>query len=70
MKAKYIVCSKLTFEIIWIKIFLVNLKVKEINDNPIKIMCDNQAAIYSTKNGEISTRGKHINRQCYQIFVV
>jgi hypothetical protein len=63
MKTEYIACINLTFEIIWIKRFLADLK--EINDNPIKIMCDNQVAISIIKNGEISTRGKHIYRQYY-----
>jgi len=47
MKTEYIACINLTFEIVWIKRFLADLK--EINDNPIKIMCDNQVAIYITK---------------------
>ncbi|KAF7154487.1 hypothetical protein RHSIM_Rhsim01G0134100 [Rhododendron simsii] len=36
-------------------------------NKPIAIMCDNQAAIQTIKNGEIGSRGKHIDRQYHYV---
>ncbi|KAF7130548.1 hypothetical protein RHSIM_Rhsim10G0106900 [Rhododendron simsii] len=45
MEAEYISYSGTTFEAIWIKRFLEDLRINEIANKPIAIMCDNQAAI-------------------------
>ena len=45
MEAEYIACSSAISEVVWIKGFLKSLNIKETPDDPIKVMCDNQAAI-------------------------
>ena len=57
MEAEYMACSNATSEAVWIKRFLDDLKIKEISKKPIAIMCDNQAAINTIKNGKIGLRG-------------
>ena len=70
MEAEYIACSSVISEAVWIKCFLKSLNIKEILDEPIKVMCDNQAAICTIKTGELGTRGKHIEHHYYYIFDV
>ena len=67
MEAEYIACSSVISEAVWIKCFLKSLNIKEILDEPIKVMCDNQAPICTIKSGELGTRGKHIERHYYWI---
>ncbi|KAF7138498.1 hypothetical protein RHSIM_Rhsim07G0156800 [Rhododendron simsii] len=67
MEAKYISYSGAAFEAIWIKRFLEDLKINEIADKPIAIMCDNQAAIQTIRNGEIGSRGIHKDRQYHYV---
>ena len=45
MEVECIACSSATSEVVWIKGFLKSLNIKETPDDPIKVMCDNQAAI-------------------------
>ena len=45
MEAEYIACSGVISEAVWIKGFHKSLNIKETPDDPIKVMCDNQAAI-------------------------
>ena len=45
MEAEYIACSSVISEAIWIKGFHKSLNIKEIPDEPIKVMCDIQASI-------------------------
>ncbi|XP_058222672.1 secreted RxLR effector protein 161-like [Rhododendron vialii] len=45
MEAEYISYSGAASEAVWIKRFLEDLKINEIANKPIAIMCDNQAAI-------------------------
>ena len=70
MEAEYIACSSAISEAVWIKGFLKSLNIKEMPDEPIKVMCDNQAAICIIKSGELGTKGKHIERHYYYIFDV
>ena len=53
MEAEYIACRSAILEAVWIKGFLKSLNIKEIPDEPIKVMCDNQAAICTIKSGEL-----------------
>ena len=70
MEVECIACSSAISEAVWIKGFLKILNIKEIPDEPIKVMCDNQVAICTIKSGELGTRGKHIERHYYYIFDV
>ena len=45
MEAEYIACSTAILEAVWIKGFLKSLNIKEILDEPIKVIYDNQAVI-------------------------
>ncbi|XP_058202632.1 MDIS1-interacting receptor like kinase 2-like [Rhododendron vialii] len=67
MEAEYISYSGAASEAVWIKRFLEDLKINEIANKPIAIMRDNQAAIQTIKNGEIGSRGKHIDRQYHYV---
>lgn len=71
MEAEFIACNRAASEAVWVKGFLVNLKL--IPDKPINIFCDNQAALCTIANGELSgdPAKKHIERQyCYVIDIV
>ncbi|KAL5701529.1 gibberellin 2beta-dioxygenase [Ranunculus cassubicifolius] len=70
MEAEFISCSAAASEAVWVKGFLANLNIRELLDEPINIRCDNQAAISTIKNGEVSARTKHIELQYFYIFDV
>lgn len=56
-------------EAVQIKGFLKNINIKEMLEEPLKIMCDRQDAICTSKIGELNTRDKHIARHYYYILI-
>ena len=52
-------------EIIWLKALLKDFMIK--TDEPIRLFCDNQSAIYLTKNPILHERTKHIEVDCHFI---
>ena len=53
------------YEIMWIKSLLANLRF--IHSEPMKMRCDNQAAIYIVNNPVFYERMKYIEVDCHFI---
>ena len=57
-KAKYRAMANATCEFIWLKQLLQELKFFEVS--PMKLICDNQAALHNASNPVFHERTKHV----------
>ena len=64
-EAEYRAMAYTSCEIVWIKALLKDFCI-EINE-PIKLFCDNQSAIFLTRNPILHERTKHIEIDCHFI---
>ncbi|CAL9012844.1 unnamed protein product [Prunus brigantina] len=58
MEAEFIGCFEATRQGLWIKIFVTDMKLVANIDKPLKIYCDNNAAIYFAKNNKRSSASR------------
>ena len=58
-EAEYIACNVATTFAVWINRFLKDLKI-DLDQEPVQLYCDNQAAISLIKNGAVNSKSKHI----------
>ena len=61
MEAEYVVCYKTTCHAIWLWNFILALEVVYSISRPLKLFCDNSAAIYFSRNTRSTSRSKHID---------
>ena len=54
-------CFKATLHGVWLKSFISGLRVVNSISRPLKIYCDNSAAIFMAKNNKSSSRNKNLN---------
>ncbi|RDY03243.1 hypothetical protein CR513_13190, partial [Mucuna pruriens] len=62
---KYWAMASATCELIWVKQLIQELKFADVQ--PMKLYCDNQAALHITSNLVFHERTKHIDIDCYFI---
>ncbi|XP_074266995.1 uncharacterized protein LOC141590293 [Silene latifolia] len=62
-EAEYRAMAKLASELVWIKSFMASLGV--FHTQPMKVFCDNQAAIHIARNPVFHDRTKHIEIDCH-----
>ena len=67
MEAEYIVASEAAKEVVWLKNFLLNLRVVPLAQSTITLYCDNSRAVANAKEPKIHKRGKHIERKYHLI---
>ena len=63
MEAKYVAACETTKEVVWIKKFLLELRVVLLAKGPIILHYDNSAAIAQSKDPRNHKKGKHIKRK-------
>ena len=68
MEAEFVACSLAASEAVWIKEFLAGLQLEQWTDAPVQIYCDNLATVSTLRNGEISSRAKHIEVHYFYVF--
>lgn len=61
MEAEYMALSEVTKEIIYVRNLLNHIRYREVIKNATKVYCDNQSAIYLSKNSVFHARTKHID---------
>ncbi|XP_072072045.1 secreted RxLR effector protein 161-like [Arachis hypogaea] len=61
MEAEFIACFEATSQGVWLKNFISGLKIMDYISRPLRIYCDNSAAIFMAKNNRSSSRNKHID---------
>jgi hypothetical protein len=67
MEAEYIAASEATKEGVWLREFLVALKVVESAPQPVTIFCDNISAIKVAKDPKFYSKSKHIEGMFHYI---
>ena len=61
MEAEFVSCFEATQHGVWLKSFISGLRVVDSISRPLKIYCDNSAAVFMAKNNKSSSRNKHID---------
>ena len=61
MEAEFVSYFKATLHSVWLKSFMSGLRVVDSISRPLKLYCDNSAAVFMAKNNKSSSRTKHID---------
>ena len=61
MEAKLISRFKAMSHSVWLKSFIVGLRVVDSISRPLRMYCDNSAVVFMAKNNKSGSRSKHIN---------
>ena len=61
MEAKSVSYFEATSQGVWLKSFIYGLRVMKSISRPVRIFCDNSAAMFLTKNNKSGSRNKHID---------
>ena len=61
MEAEFVSCFQATSQGVWLKSFISGLRVMDSISRPLKIFCDNSAAVFLAKNNKSGSRSKHID---------
>ncbi|XP_070679117.1 secreted RxLR effector protein 161-like [Malus domestica] len=61
MVAEYLSCCEAIDQAIWLKNFIPGLKVVDSISRPIQLFCDNNAAIFFTKNNKRSSATRNLD---------
>ena len=67
MEAKYVAASEPTKEAVWLRKFLIDLKVVPNMDKPLTLYCDNSETVTNSKEPRSHKRRKHIERKYHLI---
>ena len=61
MYAEFIACYEVTGQALWLKKFILGLKVVDSIEKQLKLYCDNEPAISYSYNNRSSGAAKHID---------
>ena len=61
MKADFVSCFEATSHGVWLKSFISGLRLVNTISRPLRIFCDNSAAVFFAKNNKSGSRSKHID---------
>ena len=61
MEAQFVPLLKATTHGVWLKNFISGLKIVDSISWPLRIVCDNSAAVFMAKNNKSGSRSKHID---------
>ena len=61
MEAEFVSCFEATSHGVWMKSFISGLRLVDSISRPLRIYCDNSAAIFLAKNNKSGSRNKHID---------
>ena len=64
-EAEYCAMATVMSDLIWVKSFLASMRV--FVTYPMQLFCDNQVALYISKNPVFHERTKHIEMDCHFI---
>ncbi|KAL5576619.1 hypothetical protein UlMin_018318 [Ulmus minor] len=65
MEAEYVVCYEATCNAMWLRNFISALGVVDSTTRPLKLYCDNSAAVSFSRNTRSTCRSKHIDVKFY-----
>ncbi|XP_073026820.1 secreted RxLR effector protein 161-like [Primulina eburnea] len=61
MEAEFVSCFEATSHGVWLKSFISRLRIMDSISRPLRIYCDNSAAVFMAKNNKSGSRSKHID---------
>ena len=61
MEAEFVSCFEATSKGVWVKSFIYGLRVMDSISRPLRIFCENSAAVFLAKNKKCGSRSKHID---------
>ena len=60
LRAEFVVCFEATIQANWLRNFISGLGIVDSIARPLKMYCDNSAALFFSKNDKYSTGAKHM----------
>ena len=67
MEVENVVCYEATCHAIWLRNFILALEVVHSISRPLILLCDNSAAVYSSRNTKSTSRSKHIDVKFFYV---
>ena len=61
MEAEFVSCFEASSHGVWLKSFISGLRIMDSISRPLKLYCDNSAAVFMAKNNKSGSRSKHID---------
>ena len=61
MEAEFVSCFEASLHGVWLKSFISGLRIVDSISRPLKLYCDNSAAVFMDKNNKSGSRSKHID---------
>ena len=61
MEAEFVSCFEASSHGVWLKSFIYGLRIMDSISRPLKLYCDNSAAVFMAKNNNNESRSKHID---------
>jgi len=61
MEAEFVSCFEATSHGVWMKSFISGLRIVDSISRPLRMYCDNSAAVFMAKNNKSGSRSKHID---------
>ena len=61
MKSEFVACWEASNHAIWLRNFAKELRIVESVEKPLKLFCDNRAAVLYANNNRSSSKSKHID---------
>ncbi|XP_070008533.1 secreted RxLR effector protein 161-like [Nicotiana tabacum] len=66
-EAEFVACFEATIHALWLRNFISGLGVVDTITKPLKIYCDNSAAIFFSKNDKYSKGAKHMELKYFTV---
>ena len=67
MEAEFVACYEATIHALWLRNFISGLGVVDTITKPLKIYCDNSAAVFFSKNDKYSRGAKHMELKYFVV---
>jgi len=67
MEAEFVACFEATVQANWLRNFISGLGVVDSISKPLKIYCDNSAAVFFSKNDKYSKGAKHMELKYFAV---
>ena len=61
MEAEFVSCFEASLHGVWFKSFISGLRIVDSISRPLKLYCDNSAAVFMAKNNKSGSRSKYID---------
>ena len=67
IEAEFVACFEATVHGLWLRNFISGLAIVDTIEKPLKIYCDNSAAVFFSKNDKYSNGAKHMELKYFAV---